>query len=149
MSRFWIGVVSLNHVEIGVKNGFAQLCHGKGAPLKRMEQGDWLIYYSPKMALGSNEPCQKFTAIGRLQDDLTYQFQMADDFCPYRRDVEYFDCSPAPIRPMLESLSFTKGRRNWGMLFRRGHFEITQADFEMIAEAMGVDLSHIQSEIYA
>ena len=51
MARFWIGVVSENHVKIGVKGGFCQVCHGKGAPLRRMNKGDYLLYYSPKIDL--------------------------------------------------------------------------------------------------
>jgi hypothetical protein len=46
-TRYWIGVVSESHVKLGVEGGFAQLCHGKSAPLRRMREGDWLIYYSP------------------------------------------------------------------------------------------------------
>ena len=45
--RYWLGVVSRAHVERGVAGGFAQLCHGRAAPLARMQTGDWLIYYSP------------------------------------------------------------------------------------------------------
>ncbi|MFJ7939210.1 hypothetical protein ACIQYG_11945 [Peribacillus sp. NPDC096622] len=27
----------------GIDGGFAQLCHGKEAPLKKMKNGDWII----------------------------------------------------------------------------------------------------------
>ena len=33
--RFWIGVASRDHVNVGVKGGFIQLNHGKQAPLRR------------------------------------------------------------------------------------------------------------------
>lgn len=36
MVKFWIGVVSENHVKRGVEGEFCQVCHGKGGPLKRM-----------------------------------------------------------------------------------------------------------------
>lgn len=49
--RYWIGVVSASHVRKGVLDGFAQLCHGKAAPLRRMSADDWLIYYSPRTDL--------------------------------------------------------------------------------------------------
>ena len=46
--KYWIGVASRNHVQRGVADGFAQLCHGKQNPLTRMTRGDWLVYYSPR-----------------------------------------------------------------------------------------------------
>lgn len=48
----WLGVVSRAHVQRGVSGGFAQVCHGKAAPLRRMQTGDWLIYYSPSTEMG-------------------------------------------------------------------------------------------------
>ena len=41
--KFWIGVMSKEHVMRGVAGGFAQVCHCKGGPLRRMHTGDWLI----------------------------------------------------------------------------------------------------------
>ena len=69
MPRYWIGVVSRAHVRRGVEDGFAQLGHGKDAPLRRLSRGDWLIYYSPRTAHPDGEPLQAFTAIGRVEDD--------------------------------------------------------------------------------
>lgn len=80
--RFWIGVVSEEHVKIGEKDGFAQLCHGKHAPLKRMNAGDWLIYYSPKTKYPDGNPLQAFTAIGMVKSGNVYQVQMAPEFFP-------------------------------------------------------------------
>lgn len=34
--RYWIGVASREHAMKGIYGGFAQLCHGKEAPLKKM-----------------------------------------------------------------------------------------------------------------
>ncbi|MET3292054.1 UNVERIFIED_CONTAM: hypothetical protein ABID98_004624 [Brevibacillus sp. OAP136] len=137
-TRYWIGVVSKSHVARGVAGGFAQLCHGKAAPLKRMRQGDWLIYYSPKTDLSNGEPLQAFTAIGNVKDDSVYEYQMSETFIPFRRDIHYYACTEAPIHSLLHKLNFTKENRNWGYRFRTGHFEIDQTDFAVIAEAMGV-----------
>jgi hypothetical protein len=63
---------------------------------------------------------------------------MSADFHPWRRDVNWSEASHAPIRPLLETLEFTAGRANWGMIFRRGHFEISERDFRTIAKAMNV-----------
>ncbi|MFC0216541.1 EVE domain-containing protein [Paenibacillus chartarius] len=134
--RYWIGVVSASHVSRGVKGGFAQLCHGKAAPLKRMQAGDWLIYYSPRTDLRNGEPLQAFTAIGQVLDDKVYEYRMSDSFIPFRRNIRYTDCKETKISSLLEQLSFTRGEKNWGYRFRFGHFEISEQDFRVIAEAM-------------
>jgi hypothetical protein len=36
MRHYWVGVVSKEHVDIGVAGGFAQVNHGKAGPLERM-----------------------------------------------------------------------------------------------------------------
>src|ERR1700686_3466347 len=48
--RFWIGVASRDHVNVGVKGAFIQLNHGKKAPLRRLKAGDGVIMYSPRTA---------------------------------------------------------------------------------------------------
>lgn len=134
--RYWIGVVSASHVSRGVEGGFAQLCHGKAAPLRRMQAGDWLIYYSPRTDMQNGSPLQAFTAIGQVQDDYVYEFKMSDSFIPFRRNIRYTTCKETKISSLLEQLSFTRGERNWGYRFRFGHFEISEQDFRVIADAM-------------
>ncbi|WP_127483716.1 EVE domain-containing protein [Paenibacillus ehimensis] len=134
--RYWIGVVSASHVSRGVQGGFAQLCHGKSAPLRRMRPGDWLIYYSPRTDMKDGEPLQSFTAIGRVADDRVYEYRMSDSFVPFRRDVRYFPCKEVKIAGLLERLSFTRGNRHWGYKLRTGHFEVPREDFLAIAGAM-------------
>lgn len=134
--RYWIGVASKEHVEGGVAGGFCQLCHGKAQPLRRMSVGDWIIYYSPKEKFKGTEPCQQFTAIGEVVGDQVYQFEMSPNFVPYRKDIRFLKAKPAPIRPMIERLSFIKDKSKWGYVFRFGHLEIPRADFELIATTM-------------
>ena len=47
MSRNWLAVASAEHVEIGRDAGFMQVCHGKATPLRRVQPGDRVVYYSP------------------------------------------------------------------------------------------------------
>jgi len=54
--RFWIGVVSEEHVKIGEKDGFAQLCHGKYAPLKRMNARRLVNILFAKNQISRREP---------------------------------------------------------------------------------------------
>jgi hypothetical protein len=63
--KYWLGVVSKEHVLKGVQDSFAQVCHGKKAPLMRMQTGDWLIYYSPGFKVGKSD-LKSFTAIGKI-----------------------------------------------------------------------------------
>lgn len=136
--RYWIGVVSRDHVMRGVAGGFCQIGHGKAWALKKMRAGDGLIYYSPRTAMAEGDPVQAFTAIGEIRAGEPYPFDMGDGFVPFRKDVRFFPAREAPIRPLLDRLSFTRGRKSWGYVFRRGLFEITTEDRAIIAEAMGV-----------
>ena len=77
--RYWVGVASRDHVLLGVAGGFCQVCHGKQAPLARMKQGDWILYYSPKTGMNSGEKVQAFTAVGQIVDDRVYQFHMTEN----------------------------------------------------------------------
>ena len=54
------------------------------------------------------------------------------------RDAAFDAVDPVPVRPLLEQLSFVKNPRHWGMAFRQGKFAIPQADYRVIAQAMGV-----------
>ena len=135
--RYWIGVASKDHVSRGLAGGFCQLCHGKAQPLKRMSEGDWIIYYSPKQTFEGNTPLQAFTAIGEVVGDKVYPFEMFPGFVPYRRDIRFRQDAPdAPIRPLIDQLAFIQDKSRWGYAFRSGHFEIQQADFELIAARM-------------
>lgn len=138
--RYWIGVASRDHVRRGLAGGFAQLCHGKAAPLRRMAAGDGLIYYSPVLSLEGREPCQRFTAVGQATDDRVYPFRVSADFEPYRRNIAFWPAEDAEIRPLLGQLAFIADPARWGYAFRFGHLEIGRADFLLIARAMQATL---------
>jgi hypothetical protein len=137
-TRYWIGVASRDHVMKGVAGGFCQLGHGKAAPVKRLAPSDWIAYYSPRTKLEGGEPVQAFTAIGRIKAGEPYEADMGGGFHPVRRDVDYRKGVEAPIRPLLDRLSFTSAGQSWGYAFRRGSFTVSAEDFLTIAEAMGV-----------
>ncbi len=138
--KFWVNTVSRDHVQAGVAGGFTQADHGKNTRLKRLKRGDLLIFYSPKTQFKGGEPLQAFTALGKIVDDEPYQVEMTPDFHPWRRRISFFEAEEAPIRPLLESLAFIPNKQKWGFPFRRGLFEIEEADFLRIAEAMGAKL---------
>jgi hypothetical protein len=138
MTRYWVGVVSRDHVRRAVDGGFCQANHGEEAPMKRLSMGDGILYYSPREAMRDGAPVRAFTAIGRVDDDAPYQVVRSEQFKPFRRKVKYFDAEDAPIAPLLDRLSFSRDGKNWGLVLRRGFFAIDQADYEAVAEAMGV-----------
>ena len=129
-------VVSKDHVQRGVKDGFMQANHGKAASLKRLSAGDWVIFYSPKQTYAGNEPLQALTAIGQVTDDGPYQFKMTEDFIPYRRNVDFYKCTETPIIPLIWKLDFIGNKKSWGYKFRFGFFEMQEHDFEIIRSEM-------------
>jgi len=139
--QFWIGVVSLQHVRLGVEGGFIQLNHGKKAPLQRLHAGDGIAMYSPRTSYPDGELLQSFTAIGSVLTGEVYQVKMAKDFEPYRLDVKFLKATEAPIKPLIADLSFIKDKTHWGAAFRFGHLRAREKDFMLIARAMGVDSS--------
>jgi hypothetical protein len=136
MHNYWIGVVSRSHVQIGVKGGFVQLNHGKKAPVQRLKAGDMLAMYSPREFYPDGPVLQSFTAIGRIRSGDVYQMEMSPEFKPYRVAVDFTPCIDAPIKPLIEHLSFIKSKTHWGASFRFGYLRVPEADFARIADAM-------------
>jgi predicted RNA-binding protein len=134
--KYWINTISRDHVRRGVDGGFTQAGHGKKTGLARLGEGDWIVFYSPKTSLEGGEVLQAFTAIGQVADGELYQFEMAPGFVPWRRNVKFYDCQEAPIRPLIDELSFIADKTHWGYKFRFGLFEIPKEDFELIKSAM-------------
>ncbi|HTQ00369.1 MAG TPA: EVE domain-containing protein [Casimicrobiaceae bacterium] len=137
---YWIGVVSKSHVDLGVAGGFTQLNHGKAGPLERMRPGDGFVYYSPRADYPNGEPLQSFTAIGRVAAGEIFQAQDGA-MKPFRRVVEYLPARAAPIKPLIDELSFIRSKEHWGAAFRFGFLRVPEQDFARIAAAMGRDFA--------
>lgn len=135
--RCWLAVASAGHVRLGRAGGFMQVCHGKRAPLARIQPGDRVVYYSPSEAFRGSDKLQSFTAIGRVAPGVPYEVDMGGGFRPFRRDVDWLPGREIPIRPLLQDLAFTATDRNWGYKLRFGLFEIDDDDFALIERAMG------------
>ena len=136
MTKFWIGVACKEHVENGIKLGICQFCHGKSSPDKRLSQGDFVIFYSSKQRMEEPALYQKFTAIGIVKDDVTYQVEMEHNFKPFRRNIDYLQARHIDIKPLIPILPFIKNKKAWGYVFRYGFLEIDQESFEIIANEM-------------
>lgn len=133
---YWISTVSRGHVTRGVAGGFTQANHGKPHGLRRMRRDDWVAFYSPRTDYPDGAPLQAFTALGRISDDEVYQADLDPQFQPWRRNVEFLECTEVPIKPLLDDLGFIVDKTRWGYRFRTGLFEIDERDFEVIRAAM-------------
>ncbi len=66
---------------------------------------------------------------------------MTETFHPWRRRVDFLPCEEAPIIDLIEQLDLIRDKRRWGFVFRRGLFEIGEADFSRIARAMAAPIA--------
>lgn len=124
----------------GVEGDFTQANHGSQRNLKRLQKGDYIVFYSSKTNHPKGEKYQKFTALGQVTDDEPYQVEMSPDFHPFRRNLKFFEMKEASILPLIENLSFIKNKQRWGYMFRFGLFEIPEHDFVLISTAVGYKL---------
>lgn len=135
-TKYWIIVASREHVKTGEAGGFAQACHGKATPLKKMKRGDYVVYYSSKLYFNQPDKCQAFTAVGRVKDDRVYQVEMSPTFRPFRIDIDFLPSKEVSILPLIEDLTFIQNKRKWGYSFRWGILAVREADFQLIAGLM-------------
>jgi hypothetical protein len=134
--KYWVAAISKEHAMRGIDGDFIQVCHGRQAPLKRMKRGDFILIYSSKVAVENNEKYQSFTALGYVDDNEVYQYQMTDRFKPFRRSISFYNCLETSIIPLINDLEFIKNKKHWGYPFRFGFFEIQKNDFDLISSKM-------------
>jgi EVE domain len=134
--RNWIAVACREHVRRGQELGIMQVCHGKGAPLRRIRAGGRVAYYSPTVTFPKGEKCQAFTAFGVVRDGPVYQADMGNGFQPFRRDVDWRPVRETSIHPLLDRLDLTRGQRSWGYAFRYGLVAVSDHDMDLIADAL-------------
>lgn len=134
--KYWINTISKEHVLIGKKDGIVQANHGKDTPLKRLNVGDKIIFYSPKTAFENGEPLKAFTAIATISNEKIYQVELSKDFKPFRMNAKYEECKEVEIVPLIEKLDFIRNKKSWGYMFRFGLFQIKEHDFNLIYSKM-------------
>lgn len=123
-------------MQRGLTGGFIQANHGKVAPLKRMQAGDGVLFYSPKLEYEKIEKLQCFTAICRIKDESIYQENMDGGFVPFRRNVTFFPARDISILPLIKDLTFITDKEHWGAPFRFGTLQIPEEDFRLVANRM-------------
>ena len=136
MAKYWIGVAHRKQALSAKSAGFVALSHGKKSAVSKLSAGDGVIYYAPKTDF-EGDAVQGVITLATITGTEIYERNMPDtDFRPWVIDATDEEVSEIPIRPILESLSFVKDIRYWGMAFRRSQFEISEPDFHVLATAM-------------
>jgi len=141
MSTNWIAVAWDEHLRLGRSNGFMQVSHGKSAPLRRVEPGDRVVFYSPTDAFRGKDKLQSFTAIGVVKEGRSISSRHGRRILPVpsgchlangRGDTDPDACRAAGVH---------EGNRNWGYQLRSGLAEISELDMLRIVRAMGASLT--------
>jgi hypothetical protein len=130
-----------------VTQGIVQTNHGAKFGVARMRPGDGFVFYSPKDVYPDGHSLREFTAIGIVAPGEVWQADISTgsmrrqgDFRPWRRKVDWDEsATAAPITPLLDVLELTRGIRNWGLQLQKGHLPLSEHDFRIIAQQMGVE----------
>lgn len=81
---------------------------------------------------------KSFTALGTVVNNEPYQASIEGiDELFWRRDVKFEESAQdVEIATLLPQLKFASQSSHWGLIMRRGFFEICKEDYELIAERM-------------
>ncbi|UNE54621.1 EVE domain-containing protein [Bartonella machadoae] len=135
--KHWIAVISRTHARLAAEFGFLQVCHGKASPLQKTSKGDEVFIYCPRNEMGTGQILQTIEFQCVFKDNHIYQVEQAPHFIPFRKDVIFNKQAQPVVLKEIEGLKLLK-KPHWGMLARRGFFEITAYDANKIREAMGI-----------
>ena len=130
-----IGVAHRRQVMTARDLGVVAFSHGREAAVRRLSEGDSVIYYAPKTDF-DGDPVQAFVAHATVTGAEPRQHAWTPDFTAWVRDAAFDDVAEVPVRPLLDALSFVRDPRHWGMAFRQGKFEIAEDDYRLIADAL-------------
>ncbi|MEO6509191.1 MAG: EVE domain-containing protein, partial [Patescibacteria group bacterium] len=108
---------------------------GDEAHLSRMQQDDWIIFYSPREDIAGTKKLQTFTAIGQLPDEEIYSLEI-DGVKVFRRKVTYTQSKEVSVLPLIQKLSFIRNKKHWGFIFKLSLIQILEEDFNIIKMEM-------------
>ncbi|MEE4484880.1 EVE domain-containing protein [Serratia ficaria] len=133
--KHWIAVISRAHARIAAESGFLQVCHGKAGPLRKTRAGDEVFIYCPRSEMGGGEVLKTIEYHCIFENDDVYQVEQFPGFTPYRKDVTFNrDFLPTALKAVV-GLEFTADS-HWGMLARRGFFEIGSHDASLLRDSV-------------
>jgi hypothetical protein len=64
--KYWINCLSENHVFAGIEGGFTQAATWNADPMRRLNAGDVVIFYSEGTTYRAGARLQAVTAMGRV-----------------------------------------------------------------------------------
>ncbi len=134
--KYWINVLSKDHVMAGIAGGFTQAHGDKAHQLSLLAKGDLVFFYSPGTLFRAGQILQAFTAIVRVADDAPFQVKGTGQVQPWRRKVAAVASEEVPAVSMVPQLAFITDKANWGASLGRSLFEIGEDDASRIALAM-------------
>ncbi|WP_317992819.1 EVE domain-containing protein [Bartonella gliris] len=135
--KHWIAVISQAHARLAAKFGFLQVCHGKAWPLRKTSKGDEVFIYCPRCEIRSGKVLQTIEFQCIFKDNHIYQVEQDPNFMPFRKDVIFNEQARPVVLKAVQGLELLTNP-HWGMLARRGFFEITAYDAALIRAAMGI-----------
>lgn len=132
--KHWIAVISRDHAMIGAQSGFLQVCHGKAAPLRKTSAGDEVFIYCPRTGMSAGKVLRRVEYRCVIESDTVYQVEQVAGFKPFRKDAR-FDAGfqGIPIGD-VRGMELT-ANPHWGMLARRGFFELGAHDATLLRRA--------------
>lgn len=137
--KYWINVMTKDHVLTGMAGGFTQANRGAETTLQMLREGDIVFFYSPGTLFRAGEILQAFTAVGRVADGEAHQVALSARMKPWRRSMTSLRSEEAAITPLLPDLDFISDKAHWGLSLRGGLIEIGEDDAKRIATAMKAD----------
>lgn len=133
--KHWMAVISRAHARIAADAGFLQVCHGKAGPLRQTRAGDEVFIYCPRSEMKAGEILKTVEFHCVFNSDEVYQVEQFPGFSPYRKDVTFNRQLQPVVLKAVEGLALT-ANTHWGMLARRGFFEIDVQDALLLRTAM-------------
>lgn len=127
----WIAVISRAHSRIAAASGFLQVNHGKAGPLRKTKAGDEVFIYCPREEMRGGAVLKRVEFRCTFDDDRVYQVEQAPGFVPFRKDVTYDTTFGGVAIHDVPGMELTANPR-WGMLARRGFFEISAHDADLL-----------------
>jgi len=132
--KHWIAVISLEHAQIAVASGFLQVCHGKATPLKATRADDEFFIYCPKTKMKDGKSIKQIAFRGHFNDGEIYQVEQLSGFRPWRKNVDFDTQFQAVVLSSIADMELTRNP-HWGMLARRGFFEISAHDAALLNQS--------------
>ncbi len=139
MKKYWISVVPKERVSAAVAQGIMQ-SQGIEAHLNRLNQHDWVIFYSPRADIAGTTKLQTFTAVGQMADSTIFPIKNSPVSKAFGRKVTYVQSKEIPLIPLIQKVAFIRNKKHWGSVFKMSLIQISQDDFELVTKAMEAEI---------